>query len=505
MDTPMILVLTLFPALAIGGVVGATIAYLYCKARVATLEAEHAADLEKIDWIRDSQENLRETFDALAAKALHKNASDFSGRIHQQLGSHVTQIGTLKTSLEANINKIDHNIRDLERKREAAYQGLTHNVENLQKAYAELRDATSQLLNALKSGPVRGRWGEIQLRKIVELAGMNEHVSFFEQVGGTDGKPDMLVHLPNQGQITVDSKFPLQAFLEGMASTDPALRHGKMVEHTRTLRQTIKDLAKKGYWEQFQPSPELVIMFIPVESCLMAAYECDPEIIEFALSQKVILASPITLLGFMKAIAYGWQQFVISKNAKVILEHGKELHRRAATWLEHFRKTGDKIGGVIEAYNASVSSLQTRFFPAARRFEELTSMADELAELTTVNKGLNLAPSTEEIAPEKTPIEAVRLLNLQPARADIAPEKTPTEAVPLLDGPPASETPTWFITRDGTSKDGPFTGEKLAEWLDSGILERTAMALAEGETTWVPIGVIQERYRPSGQPRPDQG
>ena len=142
---------------------------------------------------------------------------------------------------------------------------------------------------------------------------MNEHVSFFEQVTGTEGKPDILVHLPNQGQLTVDSKFPLQAFLEAMASMDATFRKQKLEEHAKVLRQRIKELAKKGYWEQFQPSPELVIMFIPVESCLLAAYEFDPDIIEFALSQKVILASPITLLGFMKAIAYGWQQFVITK------------------------------------------------------------------------------------------------------------------------------------------------------------------------------------------------
>jgi DNA recombination protein RmuC len=470
MDTSLILVLTLPPTLAIGGALGATIAYLYCKARVATLEAEHAADLGKIDWIRDSQEALRETFGALAAKALHKNATDFSGRIQQQLGSHATHIGALKSSLEANISKIDQYIRELERKREAAYQGLTQNVANLQRAYAELRDATAQLLNALKSGPVRGRWGEIQLRKIVELAGMNEHVSFFEQVGGTDGKPDMLVHLPNQGHLTVDSKFPLQAFLEAMASTDSVLRHGKLLEHVRTLRQTIKELAKKGYWEQFQPSPELVIMFVPVEACLMVAYEYDPEIIEFALSQKVILASPITLLGFMKAIAYGWQQFVISKNAKVILEQGKELHKRAAIWLNHFRKTGEKIGAVVEAYNASVSSLQTRFFPAARRFEDLTSLAEELEELTTINKGLSLAPKPEDVVGSPKPVESA----------------------PLFDIP--SRVPTWLVSRDGKSKEGPFTWERLAQLLDSGDLQPTAMALAEGETKWVSVRVVQEKF-----------
>jgi DNA recombination protein RmuC len=473
MDTSLILVLTLLPTFVIGGAIGATIAYLYSKARLATLEAEHAADLEKVDWIRDSQEALRETFDALASKALHKNSADFSGRIGQQLGSHATQIGTLKSSLEANITKIDQNIRVLEQKREAAYQGLTQNVANLQRAYSELREATAQLLNALKSGPVRGRWGEIQLRKIVELAGMNEHVSFFEQVGGPEGKPDMLVHLPNQGQITVDSKFPLHAFLEAMASIDPAFRQEKLAEHAKTLRQAIKGLAKKGYWEQFQPSPELVIMFVPVESCLMAAYECDPEIIEFALSQKVILASPITLLGFMKAIAYGWQQFVISKNAKVILEQGKELHKRAATWLEHFRKTGDKIGGVIDAYNASVSSLQTRFFPAARRFEELTSLADELAELTTINKGLNLAPKSEDVGDGAKAIETAPLFDVQPTKLLV----------------------TWLVTRDGKAREGPYTCEQLAELLDSGTLESTAMVLAEGETKWEPVTVIEARVR----------
>lgn len=188
-----------------------------------------------------------------------------------------------------------------------------------------------QLVNALRSGPVRGRWGEIQLRKIVELAGMSEHVSFFEQAMGVDGKPDMVVHLPNRGQVAVDSKFPIQAFLEAMAATDASQRKIKLDQHAKTLRQQVRDLAKRGYWSQFQPSPELVLMFIPIESCLLAAYECDPEIIEFALSQKVILASPITLLGYLKAIAYGWQQFTISKNAKIILEQGKELHKRTIT------------------------------------------------------------------------------------------------------------------------------------------------------------------------------
>ena len=521
MDTSLVLVLTLLPTFAVGGVLGAAIAYLYSKARLAGLEARHAADLEKIDWIRDAHETLRETFGALASDALHKNATDFSGRVDQQLSTHAANICTLKSSLEANITKIDQNIRALEQKRVEAYTGLTQNVANLQRSYSELREATVQMLNALKSGPVRGRWGEIQLRKVVELAGMNEHVSFSEQVAGADGKPDMLVHLPNQGRITVDSKFPLQAFMEAMASIDAAFRQAKLEEHAKTLRQRIKELAKKGYWEQFQPSPELVIMFIPIESCLMAAYESDPDIIEFALSQKVILASPITLLGFMKAIAYGWQQFVISRNAKVILEQGKELHKRAADWLGHFRKTGKKLGSVMDEYNAAVSSLQTRFFPAVRRFEELTSLADELDELETLNKGLNLAPKTEDIAGGSKLIDTVPAhdaapigqgsitsdtdgatitfnmasSNLAPKTEDFADGSKLIDAVPAHDAVPAGRVGSYFVPLDGKSRDGPFSWEELKGLLDSGALDPMAMVLPEGEMKWLPIRVVQERWK----------
>ena len=334
---------------------------------------------------------------------------------------------------------------------------------------------------------------------------MNQHVSYFEQVAGADGKPDMVVHLPNQGHITVDSKFPLQAFLEAMASVDDAFRQLKLHELPRKnpCARRIKELAKKGYWEQFQPSPELVIMFIPVESCLMAAYECDPEIVEFALSQKVILASPITLLGFMKAIAYGWQQFVISKNAKVILEQGKELHKRAVIWLsQDFRKTGEKLGSVIDAYNASVSSLQSRFFPAALREQ---SDREELSEIGTLNKGLQFElPAPEDVAGEAKLLEPAPSLASAAAggvpAADVAGEAKLLEPAPLADtGMPAR--PSWhvgYFTRDGKSQEGPFSCDDLAMLLDSQVaLESTVMLLAEGETQGVPVRVFQERYKAS--------
>jgi hypothetical protein len=299
---------------------------------------------------------------------------------------------------------------------------------------------------------------------------MNDHVSFHEQVAGPEGRPDMVVHLPNQGHISVDSKCSIQAFIDAMASLDNNFRKVKLDEHAKTMRLRIKELAGKGYWEQFQPSPELVIMFVPIESSLMAACECDPDIIEYALTQKVILASPITLLGFMKSIAYGWQQFTISKNAKLILEQGMELHRRAATWLDHFRKTGKRLGSVIDAYNASVSSLQSRFFPAARQFRDLTAIADELQDVEVVDKGLNLAPSSQDVLD-------VELFD---------------DPAPAIAVEPEDSVGDWYLTRDAKHKEGPFPLRKLRDLVDSGTLEPGAMARAVGQNKWLSVFLVPE-------------
>jgi DNA recombination protein RmuC len=405
MDPTFISIIMFTLGALVGGALGSWITWLYDKSRTARLEAWREADAEKIDWIKDSQENLREAFEALAAKSLRDNADNFSGRINQQLTSHSEHFGLLKQALDKGINQLDTNIRELERKREGAYQSLTQQVLQLQTAHSSLLQTTTQLVAALKSGPVRGRWGEIQLRKIVELAGMTEHVSFLEQVvGSKGGKPDLVVHLPNEGSIAIDSKFPLQAFLEAMEAITDDVRREKCGEHVKAIKAKILELSKKGYWKEFDPSPELTIMFIPIESCLMVAYEHEPGIIEFALEHKIILASPVTLLGFMKSIAYGWQQFTISKNARKILTQGKELYSRIETWLDHFRKTGERISATAKSYNDSVASLQTRFFPACRRFQELTAIAEDLEDAETINVGVNL-PAVPARAERVLPIE----------------------------------------------------------------------------------------------------
>jgi DNA recombination protein RmuC len=390
--------------LSVGGAIGWCITWLYEKSRTAQLQARQESDAEKINWIRNAQTNLRETFQALAAKSLHDNAADFSGRIDKQLGSHAQHIGVLKAALEKNITELDGNIRQLEQKRAGAYHSLVQQVLNLERQNKALWQTTEKLVAALKSGPVRGRWGEIQLRRIVELAGMTEHVSFSEQVVGNigGGKPDALVHLPNEGRIPIDSKFPFDSFLEAIEATDDAVRKEKMGQHVKSLRDKIKDLSKRSYWKEFDPSPELTLMFIPIESCLMVAYQHDPSIIEFALEHKIILASPITLLGFMRSIAYGWQQFTISKNARRILAQGKELYDRLEIWIEHFRKVGSSISATVDSYNKSIASLQTRFFPACRRFQELTAIADDFQDAEPISVAVNLPPPNANLENGRT-------------------------------------------------------------------------------------------------------
>jgi hypothetical protein len=210
---------------------------------------------------------------------------------------------------------------------------------------------------------------------------MSEYITFVEQASGEMGTPDILIHLPNHGHVPVDSKFTASAFLEAMTATDENSRKELLEQHAKDLRRTVNELSKRNYWKEFdQASPELVIMFVPIESCLMAAFQFDPDILEFALEKKVILASPVTLFGYMKSIHYGWQQFKIRQNAKLIVKEAKALHDKTEIWIRHFRETGKKVMGVVESYDKCVGSLQRTFFPACRKLEGLSGIAEELAE-----------------------------------------------------------------------------------------------------------------------------
>jgi DNA recombination protein RmuC len=419
---PIALVITLVVGVLIGAALGALMMYLYDASRLAQLQAQQTADSDKLSWLRRAQEDMQKVFSALAFKTLRKQTEVFSGQLNQTLNhldrnvrsstenvavnvnqhlqSHARHIGTIKEALQRNLDHIDQSVRQLESKREGAYQSLTQYLGNLERAQGELRTAAANLTNAMQAGPIRGRWGEIQLRKIVELSGMIEHVSFAEQAGGDlGGRPDMIVLLPNQGQMPVDSKCPMNMYFEAVACDDDAEKRAEcLTSYAKSVRQEIKKLSDRKYWQQFEMSPEFVIMFVPIESCLVAVYECDPGIIEYAAENKVILSTPLTLLAFLKAVAYGWQQFAISKNAKTILEQGKELFKRTITWLDHLRAMGQKVDGMIEAYNKTVASLQTRFLPAARRFQELAAIPENVDEVPTVNRGVSSVAPDESAA-----------------------------------------------------------------------------------------------------------
>jgi DNA recombination protein RmuC len=240
----------------------------------------------------------------------------------------------------------------------------------LGRTHTSLQTTTLTLAQALKSQTVRGRWGEIQLRRVVELANMVNHVDFTEQASSDMGRPDMVIHLSNKGILPVDSKVPLNAYLEAVESDDEASRRAKMSEHARAMQGRVRDLCQKKYWDQFPYSPDFVVMFVPNEACLTAAFETDPSLLDYAIQQHVLIASPVTLLALLKAVAFGWQQTQIAESARTIASQGRELYQRMVTFVEHLAALGKSINRTCEDYNKAVASFEHRLFPAARRLQE---------------------------------------------------------------------------------------------------------------------------------------
>ncbi len=349
--------------------------------------------------IKGSLEGKINTYDQHVSNV----TATFSGRVHDELTTHTSTIGKMKSELEAKVNALDQVIQGIEVKREGAYQSLAQYLTGLEQASLELRNSAGRLDQALRSGQARGKWGEIQLRKCVEFAGLSEHVTFSEQIGFDGTVPDMIVHLPNGGQICIDAKFPLSAYMDALATDDEVLKDQKHDDHLKSVKLMVKNLADKKYWESIQPSPEMVILFVPIESCLTSVFHRDPEFIEHALNQKVMLASPITLVCFLKAVAFGWQQFTISNNTKEILALSTEFYGRTAKWLEHLRKTGDKLSAAVESYNSTVSSLQSRFFPTLRKFEQAMASQDVLDETNLITQNVIIPPLMTDSAESSAP------------------------------------------------------------------------------------------------------
>jgi DNA recombination protein RmuC len=273
--------------------------------------------------------------------------------------------------LNSSLEKLDERIRELEAKREGAYKGLEEQLRQLAQTENTLQETTHTLSQALRSSGAQGQWGEMQLRRVVELSGMVKHVDFEEQIAGQNGRPDLLVRLPNEGLLPVDAKTPMRAYLDALEADEPELRSDKLDAHCQAMKSRIRDLSRKEYWDQFDRAPEFVVMFVPNEACLSAAFRRDGSLLDYALESRVLIASPVTLMALLKAVGYGWQQVLVTENARQIAEEGRTLYKRIGVLLGHIDGLGGSIGQAVEAYNDLVGSLEYRLLPSARRFEEL--------------------------------------------------------------------------------------------------------------------------------------
>jgi len=350
------------------------------------LEHERAAAEERKLATDDVRRQLVGEFAELSRQALEQNKSQFleladARMAHAQqaargdLDQRTQAIEQLLTPLRDQLGRYEQGLRLLELERQKAYTGLSEQVQSLTQSQDKLQSETRNLVTALRSPATRGRWGEMQLRRVVEMAGMVEHCDFEQQVTteGADGRlrPDMVVTLPGARQVVVDAKVPLQAFLDANEATDEGDRKAHLVVHARHLRAHVDALSKKGYWEQFENSPEYVVAFIPGDALLAAALEHDATLLEYAVSHQVLLATPTTLIALLRTVAAGWQQEALAENAREVQGMARDLYKRLATFGEHMARTGRSLGGAVEAYNKAVGSLERSVLPQARRFHEL--------------------------------------------------------------------------------------------------------------------------------------
>jgi len=353
----------------------------------AQLKAELKAAEEKQALLNRAEQKLTDTFRALSSEALKVSSEQFlqlaktslttqTEQAKGELEKRKTAIENLINPVKESLGKFDLRIGEIEKIREGAYAELKEQVRNLNEGQLGLQRETASLVRALRQPTGRGQWGEIQLKRVVELAGMQEHCDFDTQTSTTtdEGKrlrPDLIVHLPGGKTIVVDSKTPMDAYLDAIEATDEGQRQEALIRHARQVRTHIQQLASKNYSAQFDQAPEFTVLFLPSESFFSSALQTDPGLIERGVDEGVILATPTTLIALLRAVSYGWRQEAVAENAREISKLGRELHERLAILADHFTSLGKSLNSAVNNYNKTLGSFETRVLPSARRFEEL--------------------------------------------------------------------------------------------------------------------------------------
>jgi DNA recombination protein RmuC len=380
------------------------------------LEAETLKDAERVALLEQSETRLRAAFDSLAGETLRTNSELFLRLARESLGrDQAVAQGALKEReiaiaqliepLRTALERTELQVQTLERERRDAFSSLRTQIEALAGGQSLLQRETRNLVTALRRPEVRGRWGELTLRRLVELAGLSEHCDFSEQlhIVAEEGtlRPDLVVHMPEARDLVIDAKTPLDAYLAALEAGAEEERQLALRKHAQQVETRVRELASKSYWAQFERSPEFAVLFLPGDQFLSAALAERPELIETALAQGVIVATPSTLIALLKTVAYGWRQSAVAQNAAHIRDLGQELYRRLGSFNAHLGRMGTRLAGAVEAYNAAVGSLERQVLPQARRFGELGVTADAaLPELEPVGQLVRSsgAPATTEPA-----------------------------------------------------------------------------------------------------------
>jgi DNA recombination protein RmuC len=391
--------------LLIGLILGAGVVFLLARPRISALRLalkhEEGRSQEKVALLEKTERELTERFDALAAAALRNNNESFLELAAAKLGQKEQAVEHLVAPLKESLQKVDGKLQELEVARRGAYSSLAEQVRQLGETQKELRSETGNLVSALRDRPnVRGRWGEIQLRRVVEMAGMLEHCDFETQhhVATDDGRirPDLVVKMPGGGSVVVDAKVAGQAYIESLECKDDESRTLKLRDHARQVRDHVTKLGAKNYWSQFERTPDFVVLFLPGETFLSAALEQDPALIEESFNNRVLIATPTTLIALLRTVAYGWRQETIAESAKEVSELGRELYKRMATLTEHYSKVGKGLQSAVRAYNDSVGSFERSVLPGARKLKDhgITSTSD-LAELREIELAVRTVKTPE--------------------------------------------------------------------------------------------------------------